>query len=268
MQTNQRFNQSPAQSRRQGRVVGASFDSDAVAIFNFARTQGYALPTGQQALKQSDLIAQLKTAGIWNKLDVFWMYLTNGDSNYATINWKNPAANQVTKVNSPIFTTNRGFKGNALDAYLNTNFSGATGPNYTQDNASRFAWIMTAQTTNASIDSTASGTINRLFNSSVATQRINQGSASLNAAADLSGTGLRVINRTSSTNVELFSNLTQISRTATSSIVSSQTQVILASPSSPAYGDMEVACYGMGASLVAENTLLYNALNNYISNPS
>jgi hypothetical protein len=72
---------------------------------------------------QNTLVEDLKTAGVWSKLDLFYVFATDGDSDYATLNWKTPASFQATKVNSPTFISNEGYQGNGSSAYLNTNFT-------------------------------------------------------------------------------------------------------------------------------------------------
>jgi hypothetical protein len=94
-------------------------------------------------------------------------------------------------------------------------------------------------------------------------QRINQSVSTLNAAAPMGVSGWNIINRTSSTNVELFIDTTQNSRTANSTNVESQNQFVLRSGS--AYNTSQFQCYGMGGSLVSENTDFYNAMNTYIT---
>jgi hypothetical protein len=103
--------------------VWANTDPDYQAILDYATTQGYTLPSaGQQAL-QNQLVVDLKTAGVWSDLDLFYVFATDGDSDFATINWKDVNNFQCTKVNSPNFTTNVGFNSNGTSSYLNTNFN-------------------------------------------------------------------------------------------------------------------------------------------------
>ena len=97
------------------------YDSEYKAILDYATTQGYKLPSVSQRLKQSVLLSSLKTAGVWSKLDTFANFATDGDSNFALIDWKR--LTQYTAVNSPTFTTNQGFQGNGTSSYIDTNFN-------------------------------------------------------------------------------------------------------------------------------------------------
>lgn len=99
----------------------ASFDADYTAILAYATTQGYTLPSAAQRIKQNQLVVDLKAAGVWNKLDSFAVFATNGNSNFALIDWKR--LSQYTAVNSPTFTSNQGFAGNGTSSYVNTNYN-------------------------------------------------------------------------------------------------------------------------------------------------
>jgi hypothetical protein len=115
-------------------------DPDYIAILNYATIQGYTLPTPAVQLHQNRLINDLKAAGIWSKLDTFAVFATNGNSNFALIDWKR--LTQYTAVNSPSFTTNQGFKGNGSNMYINMNYNPVTnGINFLQDNASMGVYI-------------------------------------------------------------------------------------------------------------------------------
>jgi len=245
---------------------GGGFDSDYQAVLDYATTQGYTLPSsGQQAL-QNQLVVDLKDGGIWSKLDTFGVFATDGDSDFALIDWIR--LSDYTAVNSPTFTTDVGFSGNGTSAYVNTNFNPSTsGVNYTLNNASRIMYGDLAA--DAFYAESAGNTGDNLTRaSSTPRQRINQGSTNILDAAPANWTGnnvLRSINRTSSIDVIMFGNLSQTSSIATSTTISNNTQWILAGNGNFSSSAITFKIYGMGASLVSENTDLYNALNTYIT---
>jgi hypothetical protein len=237
-------------------------DADYASVLSRGTTLGYTLPDATLQGKQNATVLSFKSAGIWSKLDVLYIMATN-NSNMATLNFKNPSAHQLTLVNSPTFTANQGFKGNASTSYLNTNFNPATsGVQYTLNNASRFIYLKTAFVTPAMyvLDSVLGISQNLFQNRSGNDHKINQGGSAISSNADLSGAGLKVINRTSSTNVELFNGSTQISRTATSTSIHNGNQYVL-----PQGCDARASVYGMGTSLVAENAQLKIILDTYIN---
>lgn len=115
----------------------SAFDSDYQAILDQASTLGYTAPSASQQTLQNTLVTDLKTAGVWDKLDALYVFATDGDSDYATLNFVAPSSFQATKVNSPTFTANEGFTGNGSSAYLDTNLNASTDTtNYTQNDAS------------------------------------------------------------------------------------------------------------------------------------
>ena len=104
-------------------VPTPAFDADYQAVLDQASSLGYTAPSAAQQTLQNTLVTDLKTAGVWDKLDVFYVFATDGDSDYATLNWKTPTSFQTTKVNSPTFTTNQGYQGDGSSSYLDTNFN-------------------------------------------------------------------------------------------------------------------------------------------------
>ena len=240
---------------------GASFDADYQAVLDYATTQGYTLPSESQRVLQNKLLVDLKSAGVWAKLDTFANFATDGDTDFALIDWKR--LSQYTAVNSPTFNFNKGFKGNGTSSYIDTNFNDFTdGVNYQQDDASRYLFLWLADGTGA-LDGKSVAGINNMARTSTSFQRINTTlglSVSFNYTAD---TEMKSIHRTSSTNVELFNGTTQASRTATSATLNDNIQLVLRSGS--AYGAHQISMYANGASLVSENTDFVNAFNTYIN---
>lgn len=249
-------------------LVSKPLKPQLITLIKKALELGYTIPSLTNLYKLNNLIISLELVGIWNKLDTFYNFYYNGAnlSNFATLNLKNPNNFQCTLLNSPAFISKGGFKGDAVSAYINTNFNPATNAtNYTLNNASRFAWVTAAASSGANgiIDGRSSAGGNNFSANNVTTHRINSGVTNLNSAAFNNTTGFKIINRTSSTNIEIFENTTQTSRTATSSTIASESQTIFRSSST--YGNPQLAFYGMGASLVSENASFYNALNTYIT---
>lgn len=239
------------------------YEAEYKAILDYATTNSYNLPSTAQRLKQNTLLSSLKTAGVWSKLDTFANFATDGSSNFALIDWKR--LTQYTAVNSPTFTTNEGFMGNGTSSYIDTNFNPATqGVNYLQNNASRYIFMNTASGTGA-LDGRSAASINNMIRGLTTSQRINQSTTPLvGGAFDFTATrGMKSIHRTSSTNVELFNDTTQGSRTSLSASMTSSNQFILRSSSS--YGGHEISMYANGSSLVSENTDFVNAYNTYIN---
>ena len=117
-------------------IVAAS--NEYQAILSRATTLGYTHPSAAQQTIQNTLLSALKSSGVWDKRDIIYILATNGDSDFATLNWKDPATFQCTKVNSPTFTTNDGYTGNGTNSYLNTNWSQSEAVQLTLSSASYF----------------------------------------------------------------------------------------------------------------------------------
>ena len=252
---------------RSGGGGGSSFDSDYQAILDRSTALGYTAPSAAQQTLQNILVTDLKTAGVWEKLDVFYVFATDGDSDFATLNWKAPSSHQTTKVNSPTFTANGGFTGDGSSSYLDTNFDpDASGVNYTLNDASISIWNNTFAINNF-ITGVPSNAYNCIRMSASSTnQRINMPSnAALTPVVDFSDSSkkLRQLNRTSSTNVTAFQDTTSAIHTGNSTAIVQENQIILRASSF--YSSTEVAFFGMGASLVSENADFYSALDTYKS---
>ena len=108
------------------------FDADYVAILNYATTQGYTKPSAAQQIKQNKLVVDLKAAGVWSRLESFGVFATDGSQDFACIDWKRLI--QYTRVNTPGFTTNQGFKGDGISKYINFNY--VWGSSISETNAS------------------------------------------------------------------------------------------------------------------------------------
>jgi hypothetical protein len=123
-------------------LVWSGMDSNYKAVLDYATTQGYTLPSASQQLLQEQLIIDLKDAGVWSKLDLFYVFATDGDSDFASINWKDPNNNEIVEYNSPTFTTDVGFTGDNSSAYLDTGTSLDAGSNFdpSTPSASFGAW--------------------------------------------------------------------------------------------------------------------------------
>jgi hypothetical protein len=242
------------------------FDSSYQAVLDYATTQGYQKPSYAQQIKQNKLVVDLKNAGIWAKLDTFAVFATDGNRNYALIDWKR--LTDYTGVNTPDFTTNGGFAGNGTSSYIDTNFNPSTqGVNYTLNNAGRYMWVDNRQsngiwegndTTNYNISANRNGTN---------TVKVNQDAAVTSSAVNFQFDGFKSINRTSTTDLVCFRTTSIFNTTATSTSIANSNQFI--DRSGPliggVYGTTRFRIYGMGASMVSENTAFNNALNTYLT---
>lgn len=245
-------------------------------ILKLANDNGWTLPSASQQILQRALLQSLIDNGIWNKLDTFAVFATDAEdslgslsSEFALIDWKRLV--QYNDVNSPVFLRNVGFQGNGATNYLETNITGSTvGNTQTLNNSSRFIWIAIAGTVNRNFEGIFQATSNRngMLNNNSTAHKINQGFSPLSAAFDLTGTGFKGINRTSSTNVQLYNNATaSVGITANSTSFAPEIQRVLfgGQGGTTSYFNGAASFYGMGQALVTENTALQNALSTYLT---
>lgn len=79
-----------------------------------------AAPGAARAGRIDALVRALKAAGVWSRLDALYL-LAAHDAQAARLNWVANAWN-LAAVNSPAFTVDRGYAGNATTSYLDSGF--------------------------------------------------------------------------------------------------------------------------------------------------
>jgi hypothetical protein len=120
-----------------------NYDSSYQAILDYATAQGYTLPTLDNRIKQNEYLRWLKSIGAWNNLDILYVFATDGDQNYAGINWKNPGNYNILRVGTPTYTSKVGFTASSGN-YLNTQWSPRNnGVNFQQDDCSFGLYVNT-----------------------------------------------------------------------------------------------------------------------------
>jgi hypothetical protein len=256
------------------RVRGVSFDADYQAVLNHATTLGYTLPSIGQQILQNQLVLDLKSFGIWSKLDVFYVFANDGSQEFATLNWKNPLLYQCTLFNTPNFTINQGFAGNATDMYINTNFKPLTnGVNYQQDSASYGYFIPRGgYTTNTfRLGARTSFNTRQAYEFRNRTIDINDGNQTIEA--DLPINGFKHFNRNSSTSTQRYLNgnlsgtTTKVSTLTTDSdfliLTISNNNTPILSNTSTALEKMGIVFLGGDLSLEASN--FSDITNNYMT---
>jgi len=195
--------------------VGVVFDPDFQAWLDRGTALGYTLPSDDQKIVLNDWVLGLKADSLWTKFDILYWFAIDGDSDMATLNFKDPSNFQVSKVSSPTFTTNIGFTMPTSNAYLDTTFNPTSdGVNYTQDDASIVGYFEDTSSGTIFVGTDTDLTISMRF-ASVTTQRLNSTNA-LSSAAGFVTDEYKGFTRTSSTNVQLYNGTTQTVRTQTS----------------------------------------------------
>lgn len=99
-------------------------------------------PTNFRKRQIDTLVGSLKTAGVWAKLDAFYIFAAQ-DAQAALLNWKADQYN-LTVSGAPVFTADRGYQGDGVDDVLLTGFNPATaGGQFAQNSAHLGMWSRT-----------------------------------------------------------------------------------------------------------------------------
>ena len=240
--------------------TGTSFDPDYQAVLNYATTQGYTLPSSGQQTLQNQLVLDLKSGGIWAKLDTFYAFATDGDSDFASINWKDPNTFELSEVNSPTFTPDVGFTGDGVSSYLDPSYNqGTDGVNWSNPNGSFGVLVDTPNSTNAR---SYVG-----YDSSISTMR--------RGTAKLINSVLMTVDATTSNNfIHININSTQASlfyngvqqATSTGTFVDTGNMTFLAEGGITSFGNGTISIGFFGGDLESEQSDFYTAVNSYMTN--
>jgi hypothetical protein len=88
------------------------YDPAYQAVLDYATLQGFALPSVPIQDAQNQLVVDLKAANAWTEFDVFYNFLSDGDIDFASINWITPGSftvGQPTVFLKPVYTPLVGF---------------------------------------------------------------------------------------------------------------------------------------------------------------
>lgn len=233
-------------------IYGRKYSAGAVellpqtqAILDYAIANSYDIPYEGMITAMDALIGNMIAIGIWDKFDVFYNFAYNGLSivDFAGINWKNPGTAQITHPAGSVYLHPGGFQGEGTSKYLDTNFiPSVDGLNYSLNDASRGMVVYLPATLGSFYDG-GSSLNNCLVRTSSPANRINSAN-SLNVAIDLGGTGLKVICRANSSNLEITNGAGLNARTQTSSSLPTTSQWIL--KASAGVSNATISCYFMG----------------------
>lgn len=256
-----------------GNAISQAFDPDYQAVLDYATTQGYTLPSAAQQDLQNQLVLDLKSAGIWDKLDLFYLPATNGNIDFARINWKAPSGSfNLTLFNSPTFTENQGFNGNGSTSYVDFNYVPDTdNTNLSLNSASIGFWSLD---TISSVTISNMGTRNdpfadrlmHIFNNQI---RVNSDSElTVSAVTD---SGFYIYNRVNATTVNRYVNgvLNGSGTLAVSTNLPSYSIYGCATNNAGLgasfYSSNRISCWYVASDLTSEASAFYTAINTYLS---
>lgn len=252
-------------------LASVPFETEYQAILDRGTALGYALPSAGQQIKQNTLVAALKAAGAWALLDIFYVYATDGDSDFATINWKSPTTFQCTKINSPSFATNAGFTGNGTSSNLSTTWATSAGVNYTQNDNSFGGHINTSNaSTGCDFGSVASTTVTRLrAQESAGNLTVFNNQATATTIGNAATLGFYQCKRTLSNATAVFKNGSSVGTGSTTSAALHANAVAIGAQrgnsSWTIWTDRQYSCFFAGAAMTGLESALYSAWNTYFT---
>lgn len=239
---------------------GVSYEAEAVALFARMSTP----PTGPRKTLINTLVKSLKAASVWTRFDALYL-LAAADSQAARLNWISSSFT-LTAVSSPTFTTDRGYAGDGVGAYLDSGFNPATAGGRTTLNSAHMGWwVNTAISENAA----DMGNTNSVGNSRDASGNFvaRVGSATTSSVAVGSPVGHSVVDRSASNVQTLYKNGSSVQIDPhVSTSLSSENYRLLTRAGSAIFNTRRIAAAHYGQSLsAADVSALYSALNTYLT---
>ncbi len=208
------------------------------------------------------LIAALKSASVWSKLDGFYVNCAPFGSQI-TENWVSTKYDQSNLFGT--FTANSGVAGNGTTAYLPTTFNPTTAvsPNYQRNSAHLWAFSLSTAASPAGYEvgsPTATNWALSTGRSDVAgVPRGGLHDAWANHSAQADSKGMYILSRTASNLVTLYKNGASVS-TSTLSTTQGPTNTTMAGlRSNTAYSDKTVAGWGFGGALTSSDASAMSA---------
>jgi hypothetical protein len=253
-------------------LLSGTFDTSYESVLNYANIQGYTTPSYSQQIKQNQLVLDLKAGGIWSKLDTFGVFATDGSSDFALIDWKR--LSQYTAVNSPTFTTNQGFQGNATSSYIDTNYKPSTDAINMTLNSSSFNIYTRIDQSGFTVGHGAYLTLSGLYINAVQVggfRSWNNSNSAGNNGIYSGAPSFYATDRNSNTTITHINNGSQIgSILISSSSLANRNILLLASADNTTtsigeYNNAQISVVSLGASLNTEKTNYYNAINSYMT---
>lgn len=192
----------------------STYDPDAQAFFDRVMAAGIEPTPQRKDLINGRFIAG-KATSWWTKLDALWVHAAHGPE-AGRLNWLQARFNCLP-VNDPAFTVDRGYMGDGVTSYLDTQFNPATATNikYSQNEG---CLAIRSNTDNAQagslagfFDGTKGTTINPRDTSSRGAFRVNQAAILLGTGGSgPTSIGMFAVNRESASTIRMFRDGVQV----------------------------------------------------------
>ena len=237
-----------------------SFCGEAIAAFSRFSTA----PTGARQGQINTVLSALKNAGVLSKLDALYL-LAAADAQAGRQNLVQNAYN-LTEVNAPTFTVDRGYTGNGSTSHLTTGFNPATaGGRFSLNSASQFVWVRTGTSaTMVDVGNFSSRICPSDAGGSLSIRPNNGGAPGLDAGQ--SAVGLSAWSRSGATHFDSYKNGALVANKALASANVDSVAFTLLSQAGAAYSSHQISAAGWGGALTASDmATLHTVLNNYLT---
>ena len=222
-------------------------------------------PATDRRVLINSLVKSLVQAGIWDKLDAFYM-LAAADAQSALLNWVSTSYS-LTAVSSPTFAADRGYTSNGTSSYLDTGFNPTTAvsPKYLLDSAHLGSWLRNDLTNLNYFDIGNNGArFNARSSSANALRGFLNDATNGNFGANATSIGHFVLNRSAAGARQGYQNGSALGSDTQASTALSNSSILILQVGSQ-FSLRQSAAAHFGASLsAAEDLALYNALNTYL----
>jgi hypothetical protein len=213
----------------------------------------------------SNLIAGLKTDGVWSKIGALYL-LAAHDSQAALINAKTPGTATVSAVNSPVFTVDRGYAGDGISAHLNTNTTHSAFPQMSLDSQHLFYTQSLPQTNTNNVIGLAGAGSTLLLQLTASSVGIRIGSASSFGPSQdqRAARGILASRQTAGSFSAYVDGGAEQTFNASSSSMAAVPVALLRAANSYSDARLSSACFGAGLNS-AEAAALYSRINTFLT---
>src|SRR5690606_4204420 len=249
------------------------------AVLDYASDMGYTLQSVEHRQRDNLKMQRYKDVGFLQVLDQLFNFCTDGDSDFALINWITPGIRNCTKVGGVTFSSFQGFQGNGTNAGLNTNFAPATHGVHFQQNDACFAAYCgnNINEAGALVGAFDAATTNGVFlrprnPDGQITYRVNHGTAT-EVASDLDAIGMYLVNRTAASGsgaTNLYKNgyLAGSGTVASTGMTSASIHLLCNNNAGTLAGfsNRNIKMYAIGSSAVSASYDLFDIENKFLAN--
>jgi hypothetical protein len=268
-----------------GIIDSARYSNEYNDLIDYAIANGICIPSSGQQVLQNQLLLGLKSTGVWDELDVLYVFATDACQNFALLNWKEPGVNTASPQTEgpgpnlfPNFITNQGFQGQQLGSQVNwisTPYNARYGTNFQVNDGSMFVWTFNNQSNNVMSDiglDTGSfgstwGSINPRTGLGNAEFNLLDFTFPISSTSVAASNGLSQVSRTSGSSITFYKNGTSLGNfNTTAETVNVDLYLnFLRGAFASRYSLRTVSGGGMGSALTTQADDLYTAFSTYMN---